>query len=118
MNYDKWRLNSNFVFQTGLPVTFPNGQYEYNGIIVPKFEARNSSRLPEYHRLDFSINYNPKPNSQKRFKGEWVFGVYNIYNRRNAVNIQFRENRTTGVNEALRLSLFGIVPSVSYNFNF
>ena len=115
---DKWRLNSNFVFQTGLPVTFPNGQYEYNGIIVPKFEARNSSRLPEYHRLDFSINYNPKPNSQKRFKGEWVFGVYNIYNRRNAVNIQFRENRTTGVNEALRLSLFGIVPSVSYNFNF
>jgi len=115
---DKWRLNSNFVFQTGLPVTFPNGQYEYNGIIVPKFEARNSSRLPEYHRLDFSINYNPKPNSQKRFKGEWVFGVYNIYNRRNAVNIQFRENRTTGVNEALRLALFGIVPSVSYNFNF
>jgi hypothetical protein len=115
---DKWRLNSNFVFQTGLPVTFPNGQYEYNGIIVPKFEARNSSRLPAYHRLDFSINYNPKPNSQKRFKGEWVFGVYNIYNRRNAVNIQFRENRTTGVNEALRLSLFGIVPSVSYNFNF
>lgn len=115
---DKWLLNSNFVFQTGLPVTFPNGQYEYNGIIVPKFEARNSSRLPEYHRLDFSINYNPKPNSQKRFKGEWVFGVYNIYNRRNAVNIQFRENRTTGVNEALRLSLFGIVPSVSYNFNF
>lgn len=115
---DKWRLNSNFVFQTGLPVTFPNGQYEYNGIIVPKFEARNSSRLPEYHRLDFSINYNPKPNSQKRFKGEWVFGVYNIYNRRNAVNIQFRENRTTGVNEALRLSLFGIVPSLSYNFNF
>ncbi|MCA0152733.1 TonB-dependent receptor [Winogradskyella vincentii] len=115
---DKWRLNSNFVFQTGLPVTFPNGQYEYNGIVVPKFEARNSSRLPAYHRLDFSINYNPNPNNQKRFKGEWVFGIYNIYNRRNAVNIQFRENRTTGVNEALRLSLFGIVPSVSYNFNF
>jgi len=115
---EKWRLNSNFLFQTGLPVTFPNGQYEYNGIVVPKFESRNSSRLPAYHRLDISVNYNPKPNSTKRFKGEWVFGIYNLYNRRNAVNIQFRENRMTGTNEALRLALFGIVPSVSYNFSF
>ncbi|WP_431157463.1 TonB-dependent receptor [Winogradskyella poriferorum] len=115
---EKWRLNSNFLFQTGLPVTFPNGQYEYNGIVVPKFESRNSSRLPAYHRLDVSVNYNPKPNSTKRFKGEWVFGIYNLYNRRNAVNIQFRENRMTGTNEALRLALFGIVPSVSYNFSF
>ncbi|OZV66407.1 TonB-dependent receptor [Winogradskyella aurantia] len=114
----KWSLNSNFIFQTGLAATFPNGQYEYNGIVVPSFESRNSSRLPAYHRLDFSLNYNPNPESTKPFKGEWVFGIYNIYNRKNAVNIQFRENRTTGTNEALRLAIFGIVPSVSYNFKF
>jgi hypothetical protein len=114
----KWTLNSNFIFQTGQPTTFPNSQYEFNGIVVPNYETRNSSRLPSYHRLDVSANYNPNPNSNKRFKGEWVFGIYNIYNRRNATNITFRENRITGTNEAIRLAIFGIVPSVSYNFKF
>ncbi|MCK0115204.1 TonB-dependent receptor [Gelidibacter sp. F63206] len=114
----KWSLSSNFIFQTGQPTTFPNGQYEYNGISIPNYEARNTSRLPNYHRLDVSVNYNPKPNSTKRWKGEWVFGVYNIYNRKNAASIAFKENRDTGVNEASRLSLFGIIPSISYNFKF
>ena len=115
---DKWTLNSNFLLQTGQPVTFPNGQYEYNGITIPNYESRNSSRLPSYHRLDISANYIPKPNSLKRWKSEWVFGIYNIYNRKNAASITFRENQTTGNNEALRLALFGIIPSVSYNFKF
>lgn len=114
----KWKLSSNFIFQTGQPATFPNGQYEYNGIVIPSYEARNSSRLTSYNRLDVSATYNPKPDSQKRFKGEWVFGIYNVYNRKNAANITFREDRITGVNEAVRLAIFGIVPSVSYNFKF
>ena len=114
----KWTFNSNFLFQTGQPTTYPNGQYEYNGITIPNYEARNSSRLPTYHRLDISANYNPNPNTTKRWKGEWVFGIYNLYNRRNAASISFRENRNTGNNEALRLAIFGIIPSVSYNFKF
>lgn len=114
----KWSFSSNFLFQTGLPVTFPNAQYEYNGIVIPSFEARNSSRLPSYHRLDLAVNYKPKPDSTKKFKSEWVFGIYNVYNRRNAASISFRENRMSGTNEAVRLSIFGIVPSVSYNFKF
>lgn len=114
----KWTFNSNFLFQTGQPTTYPNGQYEYNGINIPNYEARNSSRLPTYHRLDISANYNPNPNTTKRWKGEWVFGIYNLYNRRNAASISFRENRNTGNNEALRLAIFGIIPSVSYNFKF
>jgi len=115
---DKWSINSNFLFQTGQPVTFPNAQYEYNGITIPNYESRNSSRLPTYHRLDFSANYIPKPNSTKRWKSEWVIGIYNIYNRKNAASITFRENQTSGDNEALRLSIFGIIPSISYNFRF
>ena len=115
---DKWSFGGNFLFQTGQPTTFPNGQYEYNGISIPSFDLRNSNRLPTYHRLDLSAICTPKPNSTKRWKGEWVFSIYNIYNRRNAQSITFRENRMTGNNEALRLALFGIVPAVSYNFKF
>ncbi|WP_204345478.1 TonB-dependent receptor [Psychroserpens algicola] len=115
---DKWTFNSNFLFQTGQPTTFPNGQYEYNGITIPNYESRNSSRLPAYHRIDISATYNPNPESTKRWKGEWVFGIYNLYNRRNAASISFGENRMTGANEATRLAIFGIIPSVSYNFKF
>ena len=114
----KWSFSSNFLFQTGRPTTYPNGQYEYNGITIPNYEARNSSRLPSYHRLDLSAIYTPNPNSTKRWKGEWVFGIYNLYNRRNAASISFRENRNSGNNEAVRLAIFGIIPSVSYNFKF
>jgi hypothetical protein len=112
----KWTINTNLLYQTGISATFPNGQYQFNGITIPTFEARNASRLPDYHRFDVSVNYNPNPDSEKRFKGEWVFSLYNIYNRRNAVSITFRENRMTGANEATRLAIFGIVPSVTYNF--
>jgi hypothetical protein len=115
---DKWSFSSNFIFQTGQPTTFPNGQYQYNGITIPNYEPRNSSRLTSYHRLDLSVNYNPNPNSTKRWKGQWVFGVYNVYGRKNAASITFRENSDTGANEANRLALFGIIPSVSYNFKF
>lgn len=114
----KWTLSSNFIFQTGQPTTYPNGQYEYNGINIPNYEARNSSRLPAYHRLDVSATFVPKPNSKKRWKGEWVFGIYNIYNQKNAASINFRENQDSGNNEALRLAIFGAIPSVSYNFKF
>lgn len=114
----KWSINSNFLYQTGIPATFPNGQYQFNGITIPVYEARNSSRLTDYHRMDLSVNYNPKPDSDKNFKGQWVFSLYNIYNRRNATNITFRENSTSGRNEATRLSIFGIVPAVTYNFKF
>ena len=58
---DRWSVNSNFLMQTGQPSTFPNGQYEYNNLVVPVFEARNTSRLPSYHRLDLSVNYKPIP---------------------------------------------------------
>ena len=115
---DKWSFSSTLVFQTGQPTTFPNSQYQYNGISIPNYEARNSSRLTNYHRLDVSAIYNPNTDGTKKWQGEWVFGIYNLYNRKNAASIRFSENRDTGVNEANRLALFGIIPSISYNFKF
>ncbi|WP_445955092.1 TonB-dependent receptor [Yeosuana sp.] len=115
---DKWELNSNFLFQTGQPTTYPVGQYQYNGITIASFSDRNSSRLPAYHRLDISLNYTPKPHKKKGYQSYWVFSIYNVYNRKNANSITFRENRNTGANEAIRLSIFGAIPSVSYNFKF
>lgn len=114
----KWAFNSNFLFQTGQPTTYPDAQYLYNGITIPSYTGRNKYRLPSYHRLDISAIYKPKPNKNKGWRSEWVFGIYNIYNRRNAASISFGTNNETGVNEATRLSIFGIVPSVSYNFRF
>lgn len=114
----KWSFGANFIFQTGIPATFPEGQYEYNGQVVPVYEARNSSRLTAYNRLDLSATWIPKPESTKRWKGEWVFSIYNAYNRKNAASISFKENTDIGQNEAVRLSIFGIIPSITYNFKF
>ena len=115
---DKWSFGGNLVFQTGRPVTYPNGQYEYEGISVASYAERNSDRLPAYHRLDLSLNYKPNKKPNKRWKGEWVLSVYNAYNRKNAASISFGQNRETGANEATRTAIFGIVPSITYNFKF
>lgn len=115
---DKWSFSSNLVFQTGRPVTYPNGQYDYEGLSVATFSNRNEDRLPAYHRVDISATYIPNRKPDNRWKGEWVFGIYNLYNRRNAASISFNQNNQTGLNEATRISIFGIIPSVTYNFKF
>lgn len=115
---NKWSFGGIFSLQSGKAATFPNGQYVYGGIVVPTYEARNSSRLPAYHHLDISATYTPKPFKNKGWQSEWVFSIYNLYNRSNAASLSFRQNETTGTNEAVRLSVFGMIPSVTYNFKF
>ena len=113
----KWDFNANFLFQTGQPITYPEAQYQFMNFSIPNYETRNSSRLPNYHRLDLSAIYSPD-RKDKAFSGQWVFSVFNAYNRQNAANIRFQKNTDTGQNEAIRLSIFGIIPSVTYNFKF
>ncbi|QHI37503.1 TonB-dependent receptor SusC [Kordia antarctica] len=116
---EKWRFSANFVYQTGRPVTYPTGQYEYEGISIASFDERNANRLPAYHRLDLAATLTPTKNKNRRWQGEWVFGLYNAYARRNAASISFAQDFNTGVNEARRISIFGsILPSITYNFKF
>jgi hypothetical protein len=114
----KWFLGANFIFQTGRPSTFPLGQYEYQGQVVPVYEARNASRLERFHHLDISATWNLNHKSEKRWNDELVFSIYNVYNRKNAASVSFRKNTDTGNNEAVRLSIFGIIPAITYNFKF
>ena len=115
---EKWSFGANFTLQSGQPVTYPNGQYQYLGITIPSYGLRNENRLPTYHHLDISATLTPRKNDNRNWKGEWVFSIYNLYNRKNAAAINFRQNSETGNNEAVKTSIFGMVPAVSYNFKF
>ncbi|MCL7753047.1 TonB-dependent receptor [Polaribacter sp. Z022] len=116
----KWKFNTNFVFQTGQPTNYPVGQYEIQGLNVPIYDdnRRNADRLPNYHRIDVSATLTPEKNKNRKWQGEWVFGIYNLYGRQNAASINFSQNRETFKNEAVQTSIFGMVPSVTYNFKF
>jgi len=114
---EKWNLSANWVFNTGNAVTFPSGKYSVDGFTVPVYTSRNAYRMPDYHRLDLGATYTPK--KKKRFESSWSFSVYNAYGRRNAFSITFQENESNPTQtEAERLSLFQMIPSVTYNFKF
>ena len=114
---NKLKLVGNFIYQTGQPTNYPNSQYNYMNLNIPNYGERNSSRLPNYHRLDINLTLQPKK-SKGKVESTWVFGIYNLYNRDNAASIIFRRNNETLKNEAVQISIFGIVPSVTYNFKF
>ena len=119
-------FSANFVFNTGTPATFPTDRFTQQGYVIPNVasNSRNNVRIPAYHRLDLSATIKGKDKG-KRFKSEWVIGVYNVYNRRNPFSIFFRQQDNRPVNgqpittEAVQLSVIGnFIPSVSYNFSF
>lgn len=119
---DKWSFSANFVYSTGTPATFPTNRYEIQGIVVPHNadNARNNYRIPAYHRLDLSATLVPRKNLDRRWQGEWVFSIYNVYSRRNPFAIFFEQNADRpNQTQAIRYSVIGnFVPAVSYNFKF
>jgi hypothetical protein len=118
----KWKLSGVFVYATGNTITLPERFYLIEGVLAQQFSALNQYRLNSYHRLDFSATYVPKPNSTKKFRSSWVFSVYNIYSRMNPYFIYIDQEGSVADNtlqvQAKQVSLFPIIPSVTWNFKF
>ncbi|TKC02350.1 TonB-dependent receptor [Pedobacter cryotolerans] len=113
----RWIFSSTFVYSSGNAVTFPIGKYVLDGQTVFFYGERNANRTPDFHRLDVSATLEGKPN--KKFKSSWNFGIYNLYNRKNPFAINFQDNPdNTTQTQAVQTSLFGIIPSVTWNFKF
>lgn len=119
---DKWSFSSNFIYSSGTPATFPTNRYEIQGVVVAHNvdNRRNNYRIPAYHRLDISATLTPRKNEGRRWQAEWVFSIYNVYNRRNPFSIYFEQNEDNPQRtDAIRYAVIGnFVPAVSYNFNF
>lgn len=114
----------NFIYQTGRPYTIPNASFLVNNVPVPVFLERNNSRLPAYHRLDFSWRVHNITTKGKRWIGDWILTLYNIYNRRNVYN-RFFGGRPTGQTisrgpiASYELSIFNsLLVSLTYSFKF
>ena len=109
----------NWVYLTGRPVTFPTGRVEIGGKYVPIYSERNGYRMPDYHRMDFSLTYQGKETAEKNFHSEWNLSLYNAYGRKNAWVINFvQDEQNPTETYAEKTYLFGIVPSITYNFYF
>jgi len=113
----RWSLSSTFIYGTGNAVTYPTGKYDIGGLTTYYYSERNGYREPSTNRLDIGATLEGKPH--KKYHSSWTFGIYNVYNHRNPYAITFRDSKTVpGTTEAVETSLFGRIPSVTWNFKF
>lgn len=125
----KWNLSTVFVFATGNTFTVPTGQVHYNlgynaafrtasYTSLNQYNAMNNYRMPPYHRLDLAATYSPIPKREKRFRNQWNFTIYNVYNRQNPYFIYIDINQKEQSLQGKMVYLFPFMPSIGWNFNF
>lgn len=133
---DRWTFGGTWVYSTGNALTLPQDRYlfvgplDFTNLQAPGFgqgsqiyntyTPLNSYRLQAYHRADISATLYLK--TKGKYKSNWNFSVFNLYNRYNPFFIYFESNTNASTGnlevKAKQVSLFPIIPSVTYNFNF
>lgn len=114
----RYFVSANFTYHTGRPISIPLSGYFFEGKAVANFSERNQFRVPDYHRLDIAFVMEGNHKRKKLGDGTWVFSLYNVYGRKNAYSVFFKQS-PGGLMRAYQLSIIGtVLPSVSYNFTF
>ena len=113
----RWSINGNFTYSTGRPFTAPEAKFIIGGLQLAYFSERNQYRIPDYHRLDFSVTLEGNHKRKKILDGSWTFSLYNVYARRNAYSVFFRDEPGSPPG-AYKLSVLGrVFPALTYNFS-
>ncbi|SHI59173.1 TonB-dependent receptor [Aquimarina spongiae] len=113
----RFSLATNFIYQTGRPVTFPIGTFSFDGAEFTVFSDRNKFRIPDFFRLDIGLNIEGNHKKNKLAHGFWTISVYNVLGRNNPLSVFFVTEE--GEVKALQSSVFSVpVPSITYNFKF
>lgn len=118
----KWKFSAVFVYATGNATSLPEKFYLVEGVLTQQFSSINQYRLAPYHRLDLSATYQPEPLKPRKIKSSWSFSVYNAYSRKNPYFLYFDQTGSAFAGtlkvQAKQVSLFPVIPSVTYNFKF
>jgi hypothetical protein len=117
---EKWSGSAVFIFISGNAFTMPVGRYMIQGNVVNEYGKVNSYRMPPYHRMD--VSFNRKVTLGKNISSELIFSVFNLYNRANPYYIYFEAigdiDKYSLEVKAVQVSLFPVIPSVSWSFKF
>ncbi len=118
----KWKLSGIFVFGTGNAISLPERFYFIEGVLTQEYSSINAYRMKPYHRLDLAATYTPQPKKPRNHTSNWVFSIYNVYSRLNPYFYYF-DQEGSAVNGTLKVtakqvSLFPIIPSVTWNVKF
>lgn len=113
----RYSLSGNFIYQTGRPVTYPVGKYVYNGVEYTLYSDRNKFRIPDYYRLDLSVNIEGNHKIKKLAHSFWNLSVYNVLGRNNPYSVFFVTKN--GEVKGYKTTIFSVpVPTITYNFKF
>ncbi len=115
---NRTNLSINFTYRSGRPTTAPVSSYNSDNVLsVPIYSDRNKFRVPDFHRLDLAYTIGPFGKNMDKFDQSITLSVYNLYSRKNAYSVYFRQNPFDSV-KAIRVATLGsIFPSITYNFN-